>query len=162
MLYHPDKTDCIVLDHGGNVNRHGFFEDDPAWSLDVTEKELGEQGERPTIECPECSAIYRGGKCNSCGYEPTPKERRGQGLEFDGTELREITKRDEKPKTIPPQDLMIKALYQAGWSGRTWRQCVGIYKRLNEKQGTNHRVPSTVTVGAVLAGASVRSQVPSR
>jgi superfamily II DNA or RNA helicase len=145
---HECKTDAIVLDHGGNVQRHGFFEDDPEWTLDITTKPTGEVGTRPTIECPQCCAIYRGGRCNSCGYEPTPKERRGQGLEFDRSELVEV-KRKEKTtaKARSPQDLMVSALYMAGKSGRTWRQCAGIFKGLNQKQGTNYRVPKTVTVG---------------
>ena len=144
---HPDKADCLVLDHGGSVKRHGFFEDDPNWSLDVTTSDAGEVGPAPSIECPECQAIYRGGKCRSCGYEPTPKQRRSQGLEFDGSELREVT-REEKPVSVQtPERLMVAALYKAGRSGRTWKQAVGIFKRLNAEQGTNHRVPRTVDVG---------------
>jgi len=144
---HPEKTDCIVLDHGGNLKRDlGFFEDDPPWSLDIETKDPGEAGIRPTIECPQCQAIYRGGKCAHCGYEPTPKERKGQGLEFDGTELTEIKKTEKKPKVKTPQELMTKALYQAGRSGRTWKQCVGIYLRACEKQQTKHRVPRYVEV----------------
>ena len=145
---HPDKTDCLILDHGGNVQRHGFFEDDPAWSLDITTKELGEVGTRPTIECPGCQSIYRGGRCNSCGYEPTPKERRSQGLEFDGSELKEVKPKEKaEPKAKTAEELMISALYQAGRSNRTWRQCVGIFKRMSEQQGTNYRVPKRVTIG---------------
>lgn len=146
---HPDKTDCLVLDHGGNILRHGFFEDDPPWSLDVTTKEAGEAGTRPTIECPRCHAIYRGGLCRSCGYEPTPKERRSQGLEFDGRELKEVSREEKKTKVKTPEELMVSALYSAGRSGRTWKQCVGIYRQANEKQGTAHRVPRYVTVAGV-------------
>lgn len=139
-------SNCVI-DHGGNVHRHGFFEDDPQWSLDISHKEAGEAGGRPTIECPKCQAIYRGGKCRSCGYEPTPRERRAKGLEFDGQELKEVT-RKEKPETTiqSAEDLLIRALYIAGKSGRTWRQCVGIFKGMSEKQGTNYRVPSSVVV----------------
>jgi superfamily II DNA or RNA helicase len=144
---HSEKTDCLVLDHGGNVKRHGFFEDDPEWTLDITTKDPGTAGTRPTIECPKCSAIYRGGKCRQCGYEPTPKERRGQGLEFDGSELKEVTREEQsKPKLKSAEELMIQALYMAGRSGRTWRQCYGIFRRLCEKQGTRYRVPRTVTL----------------
>jgi hypothetical protein len=149
---HPAKDSCLVLDHGGNVGhpprgRHGFFEDDPHWSLDITTKDAGEQGIRPTIECPRCKAIYRGGKCSSCGYEPTPKERKGQGLEFDGRELKEVKpepKKATKEKTA--EELMISALYIAGKSNRTWRQCCGIFKGMNSKQGTNYRVPKSITI----------------
>lgn len=145
---YPDKRDCIVLDHGGNVARHKFFEDDPPWTLDITTKEPGEVGARPTIECPKCQAIYRGGKCRHCGYEPTPRERKSQGLEFDGSELKEVTRKEQKEtKPKSAEGLMISALYMAGRSGRTWRQCVGIFKGMCEKQGTNYRVPRTVTVG---------------
>ncbi len=145
---HPAKTDCIVLDHAGNIKRCGFFEDDPPWSLDVTTKDPGELGVRPTIECPKCQAIYRGGKCSHCGYEPTPRERRSQGLDFDGRELKEVHRTEKKPNVKTAEELMVAALYQAGRSGRTWRQAVGIFKNKCEKQGTPHRVPSRVTIGS--------------
>jgi len=144
----PGKTDVLILDHGGNVARHAFFEDERHWSLDNSTERTGDVVARPTIECPECSAVYRGGKCRQCGYEPTPKQRAGQGLEFDGSELREIARKD-KPQSAEksPEELMIKALYSAGGSGRTWKQCVGIFFRANEKQGSKRRVPKTITVG---------------
>jgi superfamily II DNA or RNA helicase len=146
---HEGKTDCLVLDHGGNVARHGFFEDEPDWSLDVTEKPAGEVGVRPTIECPECQAIYRGGRCSSCGYEPSERQRKSQGLVFDGSELKEISrvKQESDARLKTPEQLMIAALYMAGKSGRIWRQCCGIYRRLNEAQGTTHNIPKTVEVG---------------
>lgn len=146
---HPSKTDAVIIDHGGNLLPRGLslFEDDIHWSLDITTKDPGEAGIRPVIECPKCKALYRGGRCVHCGYEPTPKERKGQGLEFDGRELTEI-KREEKEKRYAkaPQAMMVAALYMAGRTGKTWKQCVGIYLRLCEKTGTKHRVPHTVTV----------------
>ena len=144
---HPAKRDCMVLDHGGNIKRHGFFEDDPLWNLDITTKDPGEVGARPTIECPKCQAIYRGGKCKHCGYEPTSRERRSQGLEFDGRELKEVKRTEKKVAAKSAEELMVSALYMAGRSGRTWRQAYGIFKRECEKQGTNYRVPKAVTVG---------------
>lgn len=143
---HPDKTDCIVLDHGGNILRHGFFEDDPKWSLDISSKSVSEHKTRPSIECPQCQAIYRGGKCRNCGYEPSSEERKGQGLEFDGQELTEAKKTDKPGKVKSAEQLMISALYIAGKSGRTWRQCCGIFNGLCKKQGSQYRIPSSVTV----------------
>lgn len=143
---HPEKTDCIVIDHGGNA-RHGFFEDDPLWSLDRSKKDSGEVGTRPTIECPHCQAIYRGGKCRQCGYEPTPKERRSQGLEFDGAELQEVTKREKGPRKVQDAEtLMLMSLYKAGKTGRTWKQAVGMFLGMAKQQGTKYRVPKRVTV----------------
>ena len=147
---HPAKTDCLVIDHGGCIARLGFFEDDPPWTLDRSERDPGdpgEQGTRPTIECPKCQAIYRGGKCRNCGYEPSSKERKGQGLDFDGTELKEI-KPEAKPVPVKTaEELMVSALYMSGRSGRTWRQCCGIFNGLCKKQGSSYRIPSTVNVG---------------
>ena len=82
-----------------------------------------------------------------CGYEPTSKERRGQGLEFDGSELKEVKRSEKKASVKTAEELMVKALYQAGRSGRTWKQCCGIYKGLCSKQGTPHRVPRMIYVG---------------
>lgn len=145
---HPDKTDCLILDHGGNVKRHGFFEDDPRWSLTVVEKPAGEGKSRPTIECPSCHAIYRGGQCRNCGYEPTPRERMAQGLEFDGSELHEVVRKDATPKSIKtPEQLMVSSLYAAGRSNRTFNQAVAMYLRAAAQQGTvEYAVPRTVLV----------------
>lgn len=145
---HPEKQDCLVLDHGGNILRHGFFEDDPAWSLDITSKEPSDHKTRPTIECPRCQSIYRGGRCRNCGYEPNRAERKSQGLEFTGTELKEVSREEKKPVTVKSaESLMVSALYIAGKSGRTWRQCCGIFNGLCKRQGTEHyRIPSQVNV----------------
>lgn len=144
---HPEKTDCVVIDHGGNVHRHGLFEDDPHWSLDQSQSEDEGIKAKPTIECPQCKAVYRGGRCRSCGYEPTPKERKSQGLDFVGGELVEFTKETaSEKKQKSPEQLMTEALYKAGRSGRTWKQCVGIFRKLNERQGTNYRVPKSVSI----------------
>jgi DNA repair protein RadD len=153
---HADCEDCIVIDHGGNLasNRGlGFFEDEVDWTLDVTQKPAGEEGVRPTIECPQCSAVYRGGRCNSCGYEPQPKERASQGLEFNGAELKEIKPKEptaKKKKTC--EELMVSALYRAGKSGRTWKQALGMAYRAAEQQGTKLRIPREVNI----AGQAVR------
>lgn len=144
---HPGKQDCVVIDHGGCVQRCGFFEDDPHWTLDITEKDPGEQGTRPTIECPGCDAIYRGGKCRNCGYEPTPRERRSQGLDFDGSELKEVKPSAKKSTVKSAEELMVSVLYLAGRSGRTWRQACGIFKSKSKKQGTDYKVPRFVKVG---------------
>ena len=146
---YPDKKDCVLIDHGGNIQRHepyGFFEDDPPWSLDVTTKDPGEVGSRPSIECPKCQALYRGGRCAHCGYEPTSRERRAQGLVFDGSELQEVTRKESKAKVRTAEELMVSALYASAQSGCFWKQCFKIYKQSCEKQGTPHNVPRTVEV----------------
>lgn len=147
---HPAVPDCIVLDHGGGISKHGFFEDSIAWSLDWTERPSKDHVPRPRIECPRCQAVYRGGKCKNCGYEPSAKERKSQGLEFDGAELQEVKRRDrDRSKSEPKscEQIMISALYAAGRSGKTWKQALAIAYREAGKQGVQFKVPKRFEVG---------------
>jgi DNA repair protein RadD len=68
----PSKRDCLVLDFGGNVMRHG-----PVDAVRITERP-GNGGEAPSKECPECHELVTAGYrvCPSCGYEFPPPERR--------------------------------------------------------------------------------------
>ena len=144
---HPAVKDCLVLDHANSIRRHGFFDDDIEWTLEWGERPAKEHSPRATVECPQCGQVYRGGKCQHCGYEPTPRERKAQGLEFVGGELREVTRRDRKDtqkKTC--EELLISGLYIAGKRGGTFGQAWHIAKKMAEKQGTAFRVPATVEV----------------
>lgn len=145
---HPNKQDCIVLDHGGNVMRHGFFEDDVEWTLDNTQATVRVPADRPPVQCPQCDAIYRGGKCRYCGYEPPKKRLRPKKLTFNGTRLQEIQKgrRRQSGSSKTPEQIMISALYAAGRSGRTFRQAVAIAYKTAAKHGVRFHVPRTVTV----------------
>jgi DNA repair protein RadD len=68
---HPGKANCLVLDFGGNVLRHGPVDD-----IKVTTVDRGE-GQAPAKECPECQAVIAAGfaACPQCGYEFPPPER---------------------------------------------------------------------------------------
>ena len=144
---HPEKTDCLILDHADGIRRHGFFDDDIEWTLEWGERPSKEHAPRATVECPSCKAVYRGGKCIQCGYEPTASERKSQGLEFVGGELREVKKRERKEtKKKTCEELMIMGLYVAGKRGGTWGQAWHVAKQAAEKQGTTFRVPAYVEV----------------
>ena len=68
---HPDKTDCLVLDYGGNILRHGPVDD-----LQI--KAPGASGgEAPAKECPECQALIHAAyaTCPECGYAFPPPEK---------------------------------------------------------------------------------------
>ncbi|MCS7168085.1 MAG: DEAD/DEAH box helicase family protein [Gemmatales bacterium] len=69
---HPGKANCLVLDFGGNVLRHG-----PVDQVKVRERPAGEGGQAPAKECPECRALIAAGHahCPECGYEFPPPER---------------------------------------------------------------------------------------
>ena len=143
-----DKTDCVVIDHGKNIADHGFFEDDPEWTLDLSKTGNLEHNPKAKIECPQCQAVYRGGKCRQCGYEPTPKERRSQGLEFNGGELKEIkpAEKPEKGKKTNEQ-ILVSMIYSSGRRNGTWRMVYARCCQEAEKQGTRFKCPREFQVG---------------
>jgi len=69
---HPSKVNCLVLDFGGNVLRHG-----PVDQIRVKGRTNGSDGVAPAKECPECLCLIAAGyaRCPSCGYEFPPSER---------------------------------------------------------------------------------------
>jgi DNA repair protein RadD len=94
----PGKSDCLVLDHAGNVHRHGFATDERFWTLHgkyaidqaKQEAEKAEREERDEVdmECPECKALWRGGGlCPECGWTPPPKQKPVETLDGELIEL---------------------------------------------------------------------------
>ena len=74
---HPEKTDCLVLDFGGNRRRHGSPSDANYGASSVRESE---GGEAPVKTCAGCKAQVpiASAACNVCGLEfplPEMKER---------------------------------------------------------------------------------------
>lgn len=63
------KDNCILLDHAGNISRHGLPTDELDVDLDGKEKK---KAAREFKICKECFAIYVGSKCPECGTEPPP------------------------------------------------------------------------------------------
>jgi len=80
MRTHPGKRDALLLDYGGNVERHG-----PIDKVRVkTPSEGG--GEAPAKACPNCFSLVAAGalECPDCGHlfpERTPKHEK---TAFDG------------------------------------------------------------------------------
>ena len=72
-----DGSEAVVLDHVGNVERHGFPTDPREWSLKgKAEREKAEREKAPGVRtCPECFAALPAGTptCPSCGHEFTPE-----------------------------------------------------------------------------------------
>ena len=68
---HPGKQDCLVLDYGGNIMRHG-----PVDMIKVKEPGSG-NGEAPAKKCPECLALIHAAymTCPECAYKFPPPEK---------------------------------------------------------------------------------------
>ena len=62
----PGKTDCLVLDFAGNIERHG-----PIDAIKPKTPKAGEGGEAPTKDCPQCGAAVHASvrECPHCGNQ---------------------------------------------------------------------------------------------
>ena len=72
LRLHPDKRDTLVLDFGGNIERHG-----PIDQIAAKTVSRSQGGEAPAKECPDCHAVIATGysACPECGHEFPPPER---------------------------------------------------------------------------------------
>ncbi len=68
---HPGKENCLILDYGGNVLRHG-----PVDQLRASLDKPRLTGEAPAKECPACRALIATAYhvCPDCGHEFPPPE----------------------------------------------------------------------------------------
>lgn len=95
-----DKDFFTVIDHGGNVNRLGYYEDEIEWLL--TEKEIGfkkkevRKNEKKIRTCEECHAQFSGPTCPMCGKTILGY---GKKIEAEKAELIALDKKKKKDPT---------------------------------------------------------------
>jgi DNA repair protein RadD len=70
------KANCMVLDYGGNIRRHGPF--DEPFAPNVLKGQKEGVGAIPLKECPDCQneVMIATRFCPCCGYEFPPPERK--------------------------------------------------------------------------------------
>lgn len=119
----PGKTHAIILDHAGNVARHGPPDQERQWSLAGRRKARGGGGV-PTKVCPQCFGTVHAGsaRCVYCDhpFAGAPREideRDGDLVEIDRIALRQARK-VEVAKATDRQALEAIARergYKPGW-----------------------------------------------
>ncbi len=85
------KLVALIIDHVGNVVRHGLPDAPREWSLDSRiGKKKSEDDAIPVKACPECMSVYERvyKRCPFCGYESLPMAR--SAPEFVDGDLEEI------------------------------------------------------------------------
>lgn len=83
-----NKSNCLVLDHAGNVLKHGFVTTEHDPQID------GKPSKKRSISilrCPQCFAVIEGWPCE-CGYQP--KESSRKLIEHVSGELRAFNEQD--------------------------------------------------------------------
>ncbi len=66
-----DKLDCLILDYGDNILRHG-----PVDAIQINDR-TSDKGTAPAKECPKCQSVVHAAytACPDCGFEFPPPER---------------------------------------------------------------------------------------
>jgi superfamily II DNA or RNA helicase len=86
------KTEALIIDHVGNVVRHGLPDARRSWTLDRQERRSRktEDDVIPVKACPQCTAVYERiyPECPFCGFKPVPVIR--SGPEFVDGDLAEL------------------------------------------------------------------------
>ena len=116
------KEDAVVIDHGGNVARHGWptsdieYELNPQRKLEERLAEERENGPVMELHCPSCGYVWPKGKsatvCPCCGAE---KVRRGFPKKVLDGNLKEIVRVQAPPKTREQKQ---------------WDRCLGVSANL--------------------------------
>lgn len=127
----PGKKAFLVLDHGGNIERLGFYEDEVIWSLNGKglgfKKKVERIREKKLLTCEMCSTIFSGKRCPQCGFEIVDY---GKKIEAIDAELIELGKKKRPKATIDEKRLFFGMLeyyrqekgYKQGWSFYKYRE----------------------------------------
>jgi superfamily II DNA or RNA helicase len=103
----PGKAHAVILDHVGNVNRHGFPDDPRDWSLDDRMRPSKGTPAPSVRTCPECFAAFKPEPiCPVCGAGCVPirsrviREMAGELRELKREEVRQRTDERRQARTL--------------------------------------------------------------
>jgi len=122
----PGKQAALILDHVGNVTRHGFPDDHRDWTLDDGIRRTAGTAAPSVRTCPECYAAFKPAPiCPVCGAQCAPiKSRKIQQLagelqELRRTEMRQARRSQGQARTLPQLLALAKERgYSPGWAYR--------------------------------------------
>lgn len=139
----PDGSECMVLDHAGNVDALGMADDLFRWRLDEGKKACEnwsrreESGEPdPTVHtCPECTHVFSQRRvCPKCGWKVPYSKRDVETKDADLVPIgRNMVKR--LPEGWPTHEVFFQMLmhhcrekgYAPGWARVQFNKKVGCY-----------------------------------
>mgnify|MGYP000847565055 CR=1 FL=1 len=98
------KSHAILLDHAGNVKRHGLPDDEREWTLDGRRKSPRKRKDQDDISsksCPMCFTVTQSvaSQCKTCGHVFTPKPREIEEVSGELSEIDRAIQRREAKKT---------------------------------------------------------------
>lgn len=117
---HPGKTAPIILDHAGNLKRHGSPFDDVEWSLDGRPK----PGLREYKQCPKCYAMFVGTTCPECGCGP---ETDRKPIVETNADLQLWKPEDRTARYTELVQTASRYEYKLGWARMRFKQAFGVW-----------------------------------
>lgn len=143
------KQNFLVLDHGKNVNEHGFYEDPIVWDLDgkkisYTKPAPREPKEKHKMTCRACSAVFTGSICPQCLTEVKDYGKKIEAIEYELKALSE-TRQLKNVRNYPPRVLTAMLVSEANRLGKTDKWIRANYKNITD------RWPKSVVVSPIPA-----------
>ncbi len=162
MLYHQmcgrvlrvsdNGDEAIILDHGNNIQRLGFPDDDTTNELCTGEKQEKNAKKKDEIEkeiaapkpCIMCQFLFNGLKCPQCGnqYFKTPNiiALEGELKKLEAKEKTPADKRNAQWSKEEKQSFYSSALsyakdhgYKEGWAAMKYKDYLGVWPNAFEK-----------------------------
>jgi len=122
----PGKQAALILDHVGNVTRHGFPDDARDWTLEDGIRRTAGTAALSVRTCPECYAAFKPQPiCPVCGANCAPITNRkirqlaGELQELKRTDMRQARRKQGTARTL--EQLLALANergYSPGWAYR--------------------------------------------
>lgn len=86
------KTHSVILDHVGNLLRHGLAEDNREWSLAGQDKKAKKSESIGLRQCKKCFCLHKPAPiCPECGHiQPEPKQRKLSVIEGNLEEFKRM------------------------------------------------------------------------
>lgn len=141
------KEDALLLDFGGNIERHGLLTDDVQWTLEGKDKawsKAAKPKEKLPVRCRACNFVFDSGSmCPECS---TPLVAFGKSVETIEAELKEIEgKNQAKPKASMAEKRVFFGMleyerrmrhYAEGWSAHKFQSKFGCWPKGFKGMGT--------------------------
>lgn len=125
----PGKQYAVILDHAGNVFRHGMPTAAREWTLEGRTKQAKQAAVEAVRQCKLCYAVHQAAFCPECGAKAPEKPRKvkqvaGQLVPIEDVER---AKREAKVEVWGAKSLEeLKAIafrrgYKPGWAWHRWQ-----------------------------------------
>lgn len=119
----PGKKDFLILDHAGNVMRHGFIEEERSAIIQPIKNKKTDSVPR-IFTCEHCYAVVSQLPCTECGKAPSVEAVKRRLLEIEPGVLKELSKQKMFAQIRPIQvqmeiqrlkEIQVSRGYKPGW-----------------------------------------------